>query len=845
MEKLTPMMAQYKAIKGKYADCILMFRLGDFYEMFFEDAVEASKILQIALTSRNKGGAAKAPMCGIPYHAVDQYLPKLTRAGKKVAICDQVTEPDGKGNVERDVVRVVKPGTTFDDNILENKANNYVACVVAVGEGFGFAYADVTTGDFKATEVTGLEDLEAELAKVRPAECICEDVVVEDFKEIFKKVGTIAFPFSYLNDAEKDLKDHFEIKALKIFGLEEKEVATIACGMLLSYLKETQKTDLEHIQGISFYDIFDTMPLDNACIRNLELFFTSRGEKDGSLLSVLDQTMTSMGGRMLRNWMLNPLLESSAISERLGKVEIFVKDSSLLRDVREKLNGFYDIERLLSRLSLGTGNARDLVAMKQSLALIPEIKSLVSEVGLSDGLHDLKELVELIEKAIVDEPPMSVRDGGMIKNGFNKELDELLSISTEGKTFITEMQKREITRTGINSLKVKFNKVFGYYLEVSKSNLANVPDDYIRKQTLVNAERFITPELKEYEEKVLTAEDRIKELSYALFYEVRMEVVKEIVRIQQVAKTVGALDLYANFAFIAEKNSYCKPEISDDGGLEIVDGRHPVIEQVGFGQDFVPNDCKMDDESEFFLITGPNMGGKSTYLRQVALIVMMAQIGSFVPAKSARIGVVDRIFTRVGASDNLVAGESTFMVEMQEASYILNHAGPKSLIILDELGRGTSTYDGVSIAWAICEFIHDNVGAKTLFATHYHELIELADGLPRAVNLSVAVRENQDEGVVFLYKIVAGGVDKSYGIEVAKLAGLPVDIISRARGVLSELETKHIKKLKLSPDQQDLFDKDARKHKGILKDLNEIDVDSLTPLEALQKLNEMKKRSRE
>lgn len=834
MTKLTPMMAQYKAIKEKYADCILMFRLGDFYEMFFQDAVEASQILQITLTARNKGGDSKAPMCGVPYHAVDQYLSKLTKAGKKVAICDQVTEPDGKGIVEREVVRVVTPGTTFDDNILENKANNYVACAIEDGGRYGFAYADVTTGDFMVTEV---EDFAAEVGRVRPAEVICEE-------ELVAKVGVAnTFPFEYVKEPESALKKAFEVKSLKVFGLEGRKLAVAAAGMLYEYLRETQKTDLKHIQKISYYEVSDFMPLDEAVVRNLELFRTSRGEKDGSLAWVLDKTVTSMGGRMLRNWMLHPLLKRDEVCARLDRVETFVKDSNLMRSVREEMGKIYDMERLLSRLSLGTGNARDLVAMKQSLMVVPRLKELV---GGDENLHELRELVELIEKAIVDEPPAIVREGGMIKDGYDAELDDLRSVSVEGKTFIKEMQARESERTGISSLKVKFNKVFGYYIEVSKANLASVPENYVRKQTLVNAERFITPELKEYEEKVLSAEDRIKQLEYELFYKVRMEVVKEIVKLQQTARAVAELDVYANFAFIAEKNNYCKPEVLDGSEIEIVAGRHPVIEHMSVAREFVPNDCRLGGEREFLLITGPNMGGKSTYLRQVALTSLMAQIGSYVPAESARLGMVDRIFTRVGASDNLVAGESTFMVEMQEAAYILNNATERSLIILDEVGRGTSTYDGVSIAWAIMEFIHDHVSAKTLFATHYHELIELADKLPRSVNMSVAVRENQDEGVVFLYKVVEGGVDKSYGIEVAKLAGLPVDIVSRARGVLGELETRHIQKSRVSPDQGMLFDdKEVRKHKAIVEEIRGVDTEKMTPMEALFKLDEIKKKSGE
>ncbi len=828
MTKLTPMMAQYMKVKEQYPDSILMFRLGDFYEMFLGDALEASRILQITLTSRNKGSEDSTPMCGIPFHALDNYLPKLTKAGKKVAICDQVTAPNGKGIVEREVVRIVTPGTTFNENILESKANNYVGCIV-IGEGrFGFAYCDITTGDFKATEVT---DIHSELGRVSPAEIIGENIEKINFG--------CKFEFLTKKNPSENLKTHFELQSLKAFGLEEKVLATKASSMLLEYLKETQKTEIKHVQKISFYDVSDFMPLDHACIRNLELFYTNENKKEGSLIWVLDNTITPMGGRMIRNWLIAPLLRKADVEARLKKVEFFVNDSSRLRAVRECLDKIYDIERLLSRLSLGTGNARDLIAMRESLAVIPELAGLCPE----EELDDFSELVELISRAINDEAPLSVRDGGMIKKGYHSELDELHSLSTEGKTFIKDLQEREAARTGISSLKVRYNRVFGYYIEISKTNLSSVPEDYIRKQTLVNAERYITPELKEYEEKVLTAEDKIKTLEYELFYGVRMEVVKELVKIQIIARAVAEIDVVSTFAFNAVNGGYCRPEILDNGEMEILNSRHPVVEKLN--RDFVPNDCVMGGEKQFMLITGPNMGGKSTYLRQVALTVLMAQIGSYVPASSARISLVDKIFTRVGANDNLSRGESTFMVEMQETAYILNNATERSLIILDEVGRGTSTYDGVSIAWAISEFIHDQTRAKTIFATHYHELIELAEKMPRACNLSVAVRENEHEGVVFLYKIVEGGVDKSYGIEVAKLAGLPLDVVGRSRGVLAELESKHISRQKFNPDQISIFEREkagiSANEKKIFEEIRGIDVNMLTPMEALQKLNEMKK----
>ncbi|MFA6305595.1 MAG: DNA mismatch repair protein MutS [Candidatus Gracilibacteria bacterium] len=853
MEKITPMMAQYHRIKEIHQDCILMFRLGDFYEMFFEDALVASKILQIALTARHT-----VPMCGVPYHALENYLSKLTRAGKKIAICDQMTEPNGKGIVEREVIRVVTPGTTFDENIIDSKANNYVACMYEHGGIFGFAYCDITTGDFYSTEVKSLGELGSEISRVSPSEIIYDPTSKESFLNFLKGLKNIyAFPFSYVKVPDESLKKYFCVHSLSVFGLEEKNSAIFASAMLYEYLIETQKSDIKHVQKISFYFVSDFMILDQACIRNLELFYTSRDKKDGSVISILDNTKTSMGGRMIRNFLLHPLLKKSEIDGRLSKVSFFVSDSTLLRNLREMLGEIFDIERLLSRVSLGTGNARDLVALKESLKVLPKIKKLSDFKGLEDlvlGLGDFSTLIDLIDKAIVDSAPLTVREGGIIKDFFDKGLDELRNIGTEGKTFIKNLQEREILRTGISSLKVKFNSVFGYYMEISNANLSAVPENFIRKQTLVNAERFITPELKEYEEKVLNAEEKIKQLEYEIFYKVRMEVVKSMSEIKACARAIALLDVFSTFAFNAVRNNYCRPEIfqedsSGTGVFKITNGRHPVIERLNESSNFVPNDLNMSDDLRFLLITGPNMGGKSTYLRQVAIIVLMAQIGSYVPADNAKIPVFDRIFTRVGASDNLIQGESTFMVEMQETSHILNHATHKSLIILDEVGRGTSTYDGVSIAWAITEYINNFVKAKTLFATHYHELIGLVDGLNSAKNLSVAVKETLDGGVagesggiVFLYKIIEGGIDRSYGIEVAKLAGLPHEIVERAKEVLVDLENKKINKPSSDPSQMKLFDASERNH-GILREIRGIDIDSLTPLQALQKLDEIKKKS--
>lgn len=888
---------------------MVFFRLGDFYEMFFEDALEGSKILGITLTARTKGDGVKAPMCSVPYHAVDNYISKLTKAGKKVAICDQITEPDGKEIVEREVIRVITPGTTFDNNILDKKSNNYISALTQNYDGYGFAYSDVTTGEFFVTEFFGLPEVVEELARLRPSEIIMPQSLIDNEQLIhavkqFKDLSY--FSFESFNEPEKVLAENFGIKSISVFGLEDKKSAIQASALLYEYLKETQKTDLKHIESIKFYTLSEFIPLSESTISNLEIFRTLRdGQKEGSLLYVLDKTSTAMGGRKLRNFMIHPLLNRGKIIERLDGIQELLGKPSLLKDIREELSKILDIERILSRLSLGTGNARDLIALKESLKKIPAIKDFLKNFeslilkDVEKDLIDMDALILLVEKAIKDEPPHVVREGNMIRDGYNQELDDLRSINTEGKTFVSNMQKREIQRTGISSLKIKYNKVFGYYIEISNANLKNVPEDYIRKQTLVNAERFITPELKEYEDKILHSIDRICELEYELFYEVRMKVVENISEIKRISDAIARLDVVCGFAEVALMNNYCRPEILEDvdpiggisvdekprgnpfgggsvggsslgggslrggsvGIIDIKQGRHPVLESLnaskGF-KGFVPNDCLIDPEKNILtLITGPNMGGKSVYIKQVALIVYLAHIGSYVSASSCRLGLVDQIFTRVGASDNLTKGESTFMIEMIEASYILHNATSKSLIILDEIGRGTSTYDGLSIAWAVCEFIHDKLKTKTLFATHYHELISLTEKLQRAKNLSVSVSEKPsktEEGrseLVFLYKVVEGGTSKSYGIEVAKLAGLPKEVIMKARGVLLKLEQKTIDTgERMVENQTDMFGREAnddphvyseRDHKA-LAELKSIDPDNLTPLEALKKIHELKEK---
>ncbi|MFO0780282.1 MAG: DNA mismatch repair protein MutS [Candidatus Gracilibacteria bacterium] len=849
---LTPMMAQYQEIKAQYPDAILFYRLGDFYEMFFDDAVEASQLLQLTLTSRNKGDH-KAPMCGIPYHAAQNYIAKLTKLGKKIAICEQLSDPDLPGIVKRDVVRIITPGTTLDEHVLDQKNNNYTVAIVERDGRFGLASADLSTGQFQATELENLKDFLTEIERIRPVEAILEG---GKFSAEIKK------------QMERSSLYFFEHSAEHLSGTPGDQ----ASALLLDYLQKTQKTDLHHLKKAEHYRCDDFMALDESTLKNLELLSTLRENgKEGSLLWVLDETVTSMGGRYLRHVLTHPLLDRTQIEHRLDAVEVLTRQPVQLDDVRTALKNILDLERLLARLSLGHGNARDLLALKNSLQSIPVLQKLVAGFSsdliayLCSRLHGLPDLVQLLSRALVDEPPLAVREGGMIREGYDRELDELKKISREGKGYIQSLQEKEIARTGINSLKIRYNSVFGYYIEISKANLHAAPQDYIRKQTLVNAERFITPELKEYEEKVLGAEEKIVTMEYNIFHSLRETVVANIQQIQELAQAIAQLDTFCSLATVALTQGYCKPKIHDGFQLSIREGRHPVVEKMSHSGKFVPNDAGFDDDQKLLLITGPNMGGKSTYLRQTALIVLMAHLGSFVPAAEANIGLVDRIFTRVGASDNLVRGQSTFMVEMQETSFILNNATARSLIILDEVGRGTSTYDGMSIAWAIVEFLHDVIGAKTLFATHYHELIALADKLPYAANYSVAVKENETDGVVFLYKIVQGGVDRSYGIEVAKLAGLPTDVVMKARQILIDLEEgSHQAAIqaelddttkRVPADQTALFERQHQPvdHKEPLpispllhpavEELQKLDINSLTPIEALNRIAELQKKS--
>jgi len=849
---LTPMQKQYNDIKSKHKDSVLFFRLGDFYEMFGPDAVEASKILNITLTARHKGSPNETPLCGIPYHSADNYISKLTKAGKKVAICEQVSDPSLPGIVNREVIRIITPGTTLDSNILDNKENNYLAALI-LEKPYGLAFVDLTTGEFKIIELNNQEDLITELNKLKPSEIIISPSQTGNEK-LVDKLKNISIlnnfePISNYLEPEEIITEHFKINNLKSFGIENYFQALKAAGFLMQYLQETQKTALKHINKLSYHNITDFMILDQATIRNLDLFVTSYNQEyHGSLLSILDKTLTGMGGRLLRKWLIRPLINKEKIIERLEAVNDFYQDFDLKESIIPLLKEISDLERIVARLGCFRANPRDLIALKRSLLQIPGLKDSLNKSkskllkNLSDNLKELPELTDLIENSINDDPPISITEGGIFKPEYNSEIAELRKIATAGKDWIAEFQTKEITKTGINSLKVKYNRVFGYYIEISKSYLGQVPVDYMRKQTLVNAERFTTPELKEYEEKVVGAEEKLKQIENRLFLEIIEQISKYFLIIQNNALIIAKIDVLLNFAQIALNNNYVLPEITDQQIIELKDGRHPVIELINKEKDFIPNDVLLDHiENQLVLLTGPNMSGKSSYLRQVALLTLIAQIGCFVPAKSFKLGVVDRIFTRVGASDNLIYGQSTFMVEMEEAANILNNATEKSLIIFDELGRGTSTYDGLAIAWAIIEYIQKNLQAKTLFATHYHELIEMVEKMEKASNFAVSVLEKEDS-VVFLHKVIKGGMDKSYGIEVAKLAGLPNDLITKANQYLETWENG-----KQNRGQVELFNIQKQESKPennnklvIINKLKELNLENLTPLELVQKIKELK-----
>lgn len=880
MAALTPMMQQYMAIKEQYKDCILFYRLGDFYEMFYDDALTASRELEITLTGKNCGQEERAPMCGVPYHAVDVYLNKLVAKGYKVAICEQAEDPkQAKGIVKREVIRIVTPGTNLSQQALDEGRNNYLMCLVYDNNQFGLAITDISTGDFYTTEVATLKELYDEIHRFSPSEIICNDsfymsgASLDDFKDRLH-VSVSTLDTWYMDEAVsvQKIKEHFKVASLDGLGLTDFPSGTLAVGALLLYLYETQKNTLDNLTKITPYRSGGYMIIDSATNRNLELIETLREkQKKGSLLWVLDKTKTAMGARLMRNWIEQPLIEKKKITARQDAVEELYNDMITREEIREYLNAVYDLERLVTRISYRTANPRDLIAFKTSLGMIPPVKQLLSQAKsaelkeIDERMDCLEDIYDLIEKSIQDEPPIMIREGGMIKEGYNEDVDKFRLSRTEGKTWLAELEAREKEKTGIKNLRVRYNKVFGYYLEVTNSYKELVPEDWTRKQTLANAERYITPELKELEDMILGAEDKLAALEYDLYCEVRDSIGEQVVRIQETAKAIAHLDVLASLACVAQSNDYVRPSINTKGVIDIQGGRHPVVEKMNNNQMFIDNDTYLDNKNHrISIITGPNMAGKSTYMRQSALIVLMAQIGSFVPAKSANIGIVDRIFTRVGASDDLASGQSTFMVEMTEVANILRNATSRSLLILDEIGRGTSTFDGLSIAWAVVEHISNPklLGAKTLFATHYHELTELEGKLDSVNNYCIAVREQGDD-IIFLRKIIRGGADKSYGIQVARLAGVPDSVIDRAKEIASWLEetdvTDKAKNLQVrtsakkkevvreavpAEKQMSLFDIYPADH-PVLKELAGLDVSNMTPIQALNILYELQKRLKE
>lgn len=865
---VTPLMQQYNKIKSENPDTILLFRVGDFFETFDEDAKTASKVLGITLTKRANGAAGEVPLAGFPHHAIDTYLPKLVRAGYRVAVCEQVEDPKtAKGIVRRDVVEVVTPGVSFNDKLLDHKKNNYLLSIYLFNEFCGLSFADISTGEFFAYEVHQ-NNLIQQIEHISPAEILISkkqkpvlESLISKREKPFKltKVDDWIYDINFANDL---LLTHFNTKTLKGFGIENLNYGLIAAGSVLNYLKETQKDKLEHISKIAQYNPSDFMLLDYSTKRNLEITFTiQEGSREGSLISILDKTETAMGGRLLKKWISAPLRKVEPISERQNAVEELVSRIKLRENLSNELSEIGDLERLISKVCTGRVNPRELINLKTSLKKIPLIKQLLDQAEtnsikqLNDRLIELDSTVELIELSISDNPGLSISDGGIIRQGYNPDLDELRDLSTNAKDWIANLQRTERERTGIPSLKVSFNKVFGYYIEISNTHKNKIPENYIRKQTLVNSERYITPELKEYEDKVLNAQENIAKLELELFNRVRAKVAEKTELIQENARLIAVLDCYLSFAISAVDYNYVKPIVEESDKIKIIEGRHPVVERIlPPGEKFTPNSYDLSNsENQIIILTGPNMAGKSVYLRQLGLIVLLAQIGSFVPAKEASIGIVDKIYTRVGASDNISAGESTFLVEMQEAANILNNASDKSLILLDEIGRGTSTFDGISIAWAITEFLHQNpeVAAKTLFATHYHELNEMASIYPRIKNYKVEVREYGDK-VIFLHKVSAGGADHSYGIQVAQMAGLPNFVTKRAKEILTNLEGKELtpyeeKKKKIQKFKEDEYQISLFEMKDdkLRKELDEIDIDGITPIEALNRLNQLKKKIKE
>ena len=869
MAELTPMMKQYMETKSQYQDCILFYRLGDFYEMFFEDALTASRELEITLTGKNCGQEEKAPMCGVPYHAVEGYLNRLVAKGYKVAICEQVEDPKTtKGIVKREVVRIVTPGTNLDTQALDETKNNYIMCIVYIADRYGVSVADISTGDYFVTEIPDSAKLLDEIYRFSPSEIICNEAFYMsgvDMDGMKDRLGITIYSLEswYFDDevCRKKLLEHFEVSSFAGLGLADYDCGIISAGALLQYLLETQKNSLSNLTHITPYAAGKFMMIDSSTRRNLELCETLREkQKRGSLLWVLDKTKTAMGARTLRKYVEQPLIDKTEIIRRLDAVQELKEQAISREEIREYLSPVYDLERLITKIAYGSANPRDLTAFRSSLEMLPALLYILQEMkaellkDLAVDLDPLEDLCILVKKAIREDPPIAMKEGNIINDGYNEEVDKLRRAKSDGKDWLAKLENDEREKTGIKNLKIKYNKVFGYYLEVTNSYKEMVPEYYTRKQTLANAERYITPELKELEDMILGAEDKLYALEYELYSEVRDLIASQIERIQKTAKAVAALDAFASLALVAERNNYVRPKINEKGVIDIKEGRHPVVERMIPNEMFISNDTYLDDKKHrISIITGPNMAGKSTYMRQTALIALMAQIGSFVPAKSANIGLSDRIFTRVGASDGLASGQSTFMVEMTEVANILRNATSKSLLILDEIGRGTSTFDGLSIAWAVIEYISDSrlLGAKTLFATHYHELTELEGKIDNVNNYCIAVKEKGDD-IVFLRKIVKGGADKSYGIQVAKLAGVPELVIGRAKEIVEELSDEDITarvseiaskervvkkkpKVKKYDDvdiaQMSLFD--TVKDDDVLEELKNLDVGNMTPIDAL------------
>ena len=866
MAEFSPMMQKYLETKEQYKDCILFYRLGDFYEMFFDDAITASRELELTLTGKDCGQEERAPMCGIPHHAAEIYVSRLIAKGYKVAICEQLEDPkEAKGIVKRGVIRIVTPGTVVESNMLEERKNNFIMSIFKSGIYFGISVCDISTGEFYSAEIKDNQNFPLvldEIARYTPSELVINSMMAdcsEEMAKIKERFDTYITRFNdkfFTDDVEK-IKYRFNFvdsNQKELDNIEDKTLAICSINALIEYIEQTQMTTLEHINKITVYNISKYMSLDINARRNLEITEKMRDKsKKGTLLWVLDKTSTSMGGRALRRWLNDPLIDTLEINRRLNSVKELKDDVILRGDVVENLKKVYDIERLAGKMAYGNANARDMITLKNSLSKLPELKQVLSNTksdmlkDLYENLDELQDIYELIEKAIVEDPPMTIKDGGIIKLGYDEEIDKLKTATTEGKNWIIQLEAEEREKTGIKNLKVGFNKVFGYFIEVTKSGLDQVPDRFIRKQTLTNAERFITEDLKNLENQILGAEEKVVNLEYNAFVQIREEIAKNVKRLQKTSNVVSTLDVLTSFATVAEDMNYCMPTVDNSGTIDIKGGRHPVIEKMLGTGSFVENDTYLDkDENRLAIITGPNMAGKSTYMRQVALITLMAQVGSFVPAQSARIGVVDKIFTRVGASDDLSMGQSTFMVEMMEVATILKEATQNSLVILDEIGRGTSTYDGLSIAWAVAEFIADKekCGAKTLFATHYHELTELEEKLDGVKNYNIAVKE-KGEDIIFLRKILRGGTDESYGIHVARLAGVPKTVTQKADEILKGLERKNIltgKKQESKKVVEGQFDMFNYKLAEIAHEIDKINLNELTPIDALNTLVKIKEK---